>query len=295
MHNTMTVKTIGTNRFWARQWCTRAQCLDPYGDDLDKAQLQKLDMVCKKIHLRAGDRHLDLGCGYGGLICHAAKQYGTDSTGVTLSKKQVNWANRQAKQMGVEKTARALWLDYRDAPREKYDKITCLEMAEHVGSKNFGKFLTQVSSMLKDDGLFGLQIVGVRRPWQFEDFTWGLFLARHILPGSDASCQLGWVIDHLENAGFEIHSVETIGVHYSATHKRWCDNWVQNRQHIETRYGVRWYRIWEWFLAWSAIVAEQGSAAVYQIVAHKNLMSFDRKRFVTERKLWEMSKNSKAT
>jgi len=208
---------------------------------------------------------------------------------VTLGKKQVEWANRQAKQMGVEQSARALWLDYRDAPRAKYDKITCLEMAEHVGSKYFGKFLMQVSSMLNDDGMFFLQIVGVRRPWQFEDFTWGLFLAKHIFPGSDASCQLGWVIDQLENAGFEIHSVETIGVHYSATHKRWYDNWVQNKDYIEKRYGVRLYRLWEWFLAWSSIVAEQGSAAVYQIVAHKNLMSFDRKRFMTERTKYRVS------
>jgi len=174
-------------------------------------------------------------------------------------------------------------MDYRDIPHEKWDKITCLEMAEHVGVKYFNRFLLQVSDMLNDNGIFYLQIAGLRRPWQFEDFNWGLFMGKYIFPGADASCPLGWVINQLEGAGFEIHTVETIGIHYSATIKRWYDNWLRNREQITKKYGVRWYRLWEWFLAWSVISPEQGSASCYQIVCHKNLCSYDRKKFMTER------------
>jgi sphingolipid C9-methyltransferase len=118
-----------------------------------------------------------------------------------------------------------------------------------------------------------------------EDFNWGLFMGKYIFPGADASCPLGWVINQLESNGFEIRSEETIGIHYSATIKRWYDNWVDadNQKFIEAKYGQRWFRLWQWFLAWSVISPEQGSASCYQIVAHKNTRAFDRKQWVSER------------
>lgn len=90
---------------------------------------------------------------------------------MTLSTEQVTWATEVASRKGVE-CPNFLRMDYRDIPFTKYDKITCLEMAEHVGVKNFGKFLAQVRGMLEDDGVFYLQIAGLRRGWQFEDLTW---------------------------------------------------------------------------------------------------------------------------
>ena len=113
---------------------------------------------------------------------------------------------------GVADRVKVLVDDYRNLPVEKYDKITCLEMAEHVGIKNFQKFLLQVRGMLKDDGIFYLQIAGLRRPWQFEDLVWGLFMGKYIFPGADASCPLGFVVDQAERAEFEVHRVENCGV-----------------------------------------------------------------------------------
>ena len=95
-------------------------------------------------------------------------------------------------------------------------------------------------------------------------------------------------MDQLESAGFEVHSMETIGVHYSATIKRWYDNWKQSREAITLKYGQRWYRLWLFFLAWSVISPEQGSASCYQIVAHKNTKQFDRKQWLAERKYWKV-------
>jgi cyclopropane fatty-acyl-phospholipid synthase-like methyltransferase len=149
----------------------------------------------------------------------------------------------------------------------------------------FSSFLEQVRDMLEDDGLFFLQIAGLRRTWQYEDLIWGLFMAKYIFPGADASCPLAWVINKLECAGFEVHSVDTIGVHYSATIWRWYQNWLKNKNTIVKKYGMRWYRIWEIFLAWSTIISRQGSATCYQIIAHKNSNAFDRPNLITKRLL----------
>jgi len=260
-----------------------------FEETLEEAQANKMNLIANKIHLKPGDQHLDIGCGWGTFISHCAKHYGTDSTGVTLGINQTKWANDVAAAAGVSERARALCMDYRDIPErtnnKKYDKITCLEMSEHVGVKYYSNFCQQVKSMLKDDGVFYLQIAGLRRAWQFEDFNWGLFMGKYIFPGADASCPLGWVINQLESNGFEIRSEETMGIHYSATIKRWYDNWVEpdNQKYIEAKYGQRWFRLWQWFLAWSVISPEQGSASCYQIVAHKNTRSFDRKQWVAER------------
>ena len=247
-------------------------------DTLEEAQKRKLDTVCQKLQMKKGDRHLDIGCGWGTLLCHAAKFYGTTSTGVTLAKEQKKWGLDQAEEYGVSKNVNVLCMDYRDIPEEqKFDKITCLEMAEHVGIKNFQTFLRQVKSMLTEDGLFYLQIAGLRRAWQYEDLIWGLFMGTYIFPAADASCPLGFVVSQLERAGFEVHSVENTGVHYGLTINCWYNNWVKNRKKVVAKYGEWWYRLWIIFLGWSTIVASQGSSTVFMITCHKNKSCFDRK------------------
>ncbi|KAG9818363.1 S-adenosyl-L-methionine-dependent methyltransferase, partial [Aureobasidium melanogenum] len=130
--------------------------------------------------------------------------------------------------------------------------------------------------MLDDDGVFFMQYAGIRKPWQYEDLIWGLFMNKYIFPGADASTPLGWTIDKLEGAGFEIKSIDTIGVHYSATLWRWYRNWMGNREKVEAKYGKRWFRIWEYFLAYSTIISRQGSATCYQITMVKNINSTHR-------------------
>lgn len=99
---------------------------------------------------------------------------------------------------------------------------------------------------------------------------------KYIFPGADASCPLNWVVAQCEAAGFEVKSIDTIGVHYSATIYHWYQNWLSNKDKIVAKYGVRWYRIWEYFLAYSTIIPRQGSASCYQLVLHKNLNAFHR-------------------
>ena len=252
-------------------------------DTLEDAQRRKLEVVAKKIQLKPGERLLDIGCGWGTLVAHMAKEHGADATGVTLAARQAEFGTERITKYGVSDRARILTLDYRDIPREKWNKITVLEMAEHVGIRKFQKFMRQLSSMLEDDGILFLQIAGLRRNWTPEDFTWGLFMSKYVFPGADASMPLSFVCNNLERAGFEIHSVENVGIHYSLTIERWYRNWLKNRDLVVKGYGERWFRLWEVFLAWSVLIAERGGSTAFQIVANKNRSAFERKRWIGEK------------
>jgi cyclopropane fatty-acyl-phospholipid synthase-like methyltransferase len=243
---------------------------DP-SESLETAQERKLETVCRYVQMRPGDRHLDVGCGWGSLLTHAALRHGTQGTGITLSAEQASWAKDRAQAAGVADRVRLIVDDYRNLPSEKYDKITCLEMAEHVGVRNFQRFLLQIRGMLEDDGIFYLQIAGLRRAWQYEDLVWGLFMAKYVFPGADASCPLGFVVSQAERAGFEVHRVENCGPHYSMTIQKWYENWTRNEAAVVEKYGERWFRTWKLFLAWSMLIAAQGSSAVFMITLAKNL------------------------
>ncbi|WVQ65022.1 uncharacterized protein L199_003192 [Kwoniella botswanensis] len=250
-------------------------------ETLEELQDNKLKMVCEKLDLKPTDKMLDIGCGWGTLATFAGKNYGCDVTGVTLAKNQTQFGNQRLRENGVpESQGRILCMDYRDIPHSKgyFNKISCLEMAEHVGIRRYGTFLKEVYDLLDDDGLLVFQVAGIRTCWQFEDLNWGLFMNKYVFPGADASLPLGWVIKQLESANFEIKTVDVLGVHYSATIHRWYLNWVSNKDKVIAKYGERWYRIWVYFLAYSVI---QGSASVFQITAHKNLNAFHRVEGVT--------------
>ncbi|MCJ1485214.1 Sphingolipid C9-methyltransferase 2 [Schaereria dolodes] len=248
-------------------------------ESLEQMQDNKLAIVCEKIGLKRGERLLDIGCGWGTLAKFASTNYDARAIGVTLGRNQTAWGNNGLRRAGIEEIqSNILCMDYRDIPVPDggYNRITCLEMAEHVGVRHFSTFLNQVYEMLDDDGVFFLQIAGLRKCWQYEDLIWGLFMNKYIFPGADASTPLGWFVDKLEGAGFEVKGIDTIGIHYSATLWRWYRNWIGNKEKIEAKYGNRWFRIWEYFLAYSTIIARQGSATCYQITLVKNLNSTHR-------------------
>ncbi|KIW16623.1 hypothetical protein PV08_03811 [Exophiala spinifera] len=248
-------------------------------ETLEELQDNKLAIVCQKVGVQPGDKLLDIGCGWGTLAKYASVNYGAHATGVTLGRNQTAWGNNGLRKAGIsEAQSKILCMDYRDIPVPEggYKRITCLEMAEHVGVRHFSSFLTQVYNMLDDDGVFFFQIAGLRKAWQYEDLIWGLFMNKYIFPGADASTPLGFVIDKLEGTGFEIKAVDTVGVHYSATLWRWYRNWIANQDKVKAKYGERWYRIWEYFLAYSTIISRQGSATCFQITLVKNLNSTHR-------------------
>ncbi len=253
---------------------------------LEQAQYKKIDRACQKLRLKSGETLLDIGCGWGTFVARAAKEFGAKTYGVTLAQEQVDFGTERIQAYGVSDHARVEVCDYRNV-KGTFDKIVSLEMCEHVGIKNIVSYYKKVHSLLADNGLFVLQWTGIRglynpqnplsavtlRP---EDLIWALFMARYIFPGADASLTLSGMIRAAEDGGFEVTDVENMSPHYVITLRAWRDNWVSNRDAIIAAYGQRWFRLWYFFLHWSALIGEQGSAFTYQLIMHKNKETFDR-------------------
>lgn len=253
---------------------------------LEQAQYKKIDRCCQKLRLKEGETLLDIGCGWGTFVARSAKEFGAKSYGVTLAQEQVNFGTDRINAYGVGDRAKVEVCDYRNI-QGQFDKIVSLEMVEHVGIKNLVGYYKKVHELLKDDGLFVLQWTGIRNLYnpqnpmsaltlRPEDLIWGLFMSRYIFPGADASLTLSGMIRAAEDGGFEVTDVENMSPHYVITLRAWRDHWVSNEKAVIAAYGQRWFRLWRFFLHWSALIGEQGSAFTYQLLMHKNNESFDR-------------------
>ncbi|KEZ40130.1 Cyclopropane-fatty-acyl-phospholipid synthase [Scedosporium apiospermum] len=251
---------------------------DPEKEEtLEEMQDNKMAVVCEKLELKEGETLLDIGCGWGTLARFASLNYGAKVTGLTIARNQTAWGNDALRRAGIpEEQSEIVCMDYRDMTGRKFNKISQLEMGEHVGIRKLTGFFRQCYDLLEDDGAMYVQLSGLRQAWQYEDLVWGLYLNKHIFPGADASTPLWFYTLCLERAGFEIKSIDTIGVHYSGTLWRWYRNWIGNADKVKAKYGQRWYRIWELFLAWSVIASRQGSATCFQFVVRKNLNTVHR-------------------
>jgi len=242
-------------------------------DSLDVAQDRKCGIVAEQLQLKDGDRLVDFGCGWGSWLIYVAKHFKIECIGLTISQCQFDYATKRVKEEGLEDRVKILLLDYRKMTKDRFgefDKITCFEMSEHVGIRNYQVFCAQIKDLLKQDGLYYLQIAGLRRAWQYEDLVWGIFMGKYIFPGADASCPLYWNINQLERGGFEVHLARNQGVHYAHTIESWYNNIVQNREEVVKKYGQFAYRRHELFLAWSTMIARQGSSTVWSIIAAHN-------------------------
>jgi cyclopropane fatty-acyl-phospholipid synthase-like methyltransferase len=253
---------------------------------LEDAQYKKIDRCCEKLELKKGETLLDIGCGWGTFVARAAREFGAKTLGVTLAQEQVDFGTDRIKKYGVEDLAKVKVCDYRNV-RGTFDKIVSLEMVEHVGIKNLDTYFAKVHDLLEDDGLFVLQWTGIRglnnpqNPFtalslRNEDLIWALFMARYIFPGADASLPLSGMLRAAEDAGFEILDVENMSSHYIRTLRAWRDHWVSNKEAVIKAYGERWYRLWYFFLHWSALIGDQGTGFTYQVTMHKNHEKFDR-------------------
>ena len=274
-------RMIYTSGFW----------LDPKTESLEKAQDRKMEMVCSKLMMQSGEKYLDIGCGWGTLVTYAAKYFGVDATGVTLAQEGTNWGNQQIKDFGISsEQARILRKDYRDIPEgQKWNRISCLEMGEHVGVRKFDKFIKMIYDKLEDDGKFYLQQAGLRanpgifqKGEHWQDLIWGLFMNEYIFSGADASLPLKFLVGSLQKANFEVGHIENVGIHYSHTLHSWYYNWMRNEDYINTKYGNYWFRLWQLFLRWSVDIAKQGSSACWAITAHKNLDRVNRNQYISQ-------------
>lgn len=240
-------------------------------DDLAQAQRDKLDMICRKLRLKANERFLDIGCGWGALICHAAQHYGVKATGVTLAEEQAKLAREKVARLGLQDRVEVLVKDFTQMEGE-FDKISSIGMFEHVGIANHPTYFRSVNRLLRPRGLY-LHHTIARRAKRTDRAFRKLkpeykALTRYIFPGGELD-HLGMSVANLERFGFEVHDVEGWREHYQRTTRLWWENLNARRQEAEALVGREKTRMWLLYLAGCSLAFERASVGVNQTLASK--------------------------
>jgi cyclopropane-fatty-acyl-phospholipid synthase len=246
-----------------------------WDDPLDKAQIQKIDMVCRKLRLQPGECVLDIGCGWGAFACHAARNYGVKVHGVTLSEQQTAFAKEKVERLGLTASVGIELTDYTLLEGEgRFDKITSIGMFEHIGSANFETYFKTVRRLLKPGGLFLHHAItrpggssAARTGKKRADFA---ALTRYVFPGGELD-YVGRTITNLEREGFEIHDVEGWREHYQRTCKFWHDRLVANYDASCKEVGEVKTRVWVAYLAACSITFQRNNAGIYQTLASRRV------------------------
>jgi cyclopropane-fatty-acyl-phospholipid synthase len=239
-----------------------AHFLDPT-ESLDTAQERKLDLICRKLELSEGRRFLDIGCGWGGLVIHAASRFGVHATGVTLSPEQAQLARIRVKERELEDRVEILELDYRDIGGE-FDAIASVGMFEHVGAAQLATYFAKLRSVLAPGGqLLNHGITNRNR--DLNRRRSGSFVGRHVFPDGDLR-PVEESIELAERAGFELRDVEAMRMSYALTLRHWVDRLESNRNVAIEHSNEQTYRVWRAYMAGSAIAFEQGAIGLYQLL-----------------------------
>ncbi len=241
-----------------------------WGNSLDQAQTDKLDMICRKLRLQKGDRFLDIGSGWGALICHAARQYGARAHGVTLSTEQYEYTRELIAREGLDDLVTVELKDYLDV-EQKFDKIASIGMYEAIGVAAIPQYLRKVRSLLVPGGLFlnhGITRRSKRKKTRFSSRPEQRALVRYIFPGGELD-DIGNTLQQLQQAKFEIHDVEGWREHYALTTKMWCERLSARKSEAIEIVGEETYRIWIAYLAGCSLAFTRGSAQIYQTLASK--------------------------
>ena len=236
---------------------------------LAEAQAAKLDMICRKLRLQPGERFLDIGCGWGGLVCFAARTRGVQAHGVTLSEAQFTFATEKVRRLGLEDRVTIELKDYRalDGP---YDKIASIGMFEHVGLDNHAAYFEKLRALLAPRGL--VLNHAITRPAKREGFRRKrpeyAAIVRYVFPGSELD-HVGGTVASLERHGFEVHDVEGWREHYARTTRAWHDRLIDNRDAAVAEVGEARTRLWLLYLAGVSLGFERGTIGLFQVLASK--------------------------
>ncbi|MFD6435343.1 class I SAM-dependent methyltransferase [Streptomyces venezuelae] len=235
---------------------------------LEDAQRDKLDIVARKLALKPGMRLLDVGCGWGSMAVHAAREHGVSVVGVTLSQEQAAYARKRIAEEGLTDRIEIRVQDYRDVRDGPYDAISSIGMAEHVGSTRYLEYAHDLHALLRPGGrLLNHQIA--RRPQADESaYSVDEFIDAYVFPDGELA-PLGTTVGLLERAGFEVRDVETLREHYALTLRRWVANleahWAEGRRLTSPGRA----RIWRLYMAASALAFERNRIGVNQVLAVK--------------------------
>lgn len=218
-------------------------------DSLDKAQEQKLDLICRKLGLKPGQRLLDLGCGWGGLVIWAARHYGVEATGITLSKPQADYANQKIAELGLSQHCRVQVIDYRMVPEDQpFDALVSVGMFEHVGDAKLEEYFSKANRLLKPRGVFLNHGISSTRLNQVNDPE--SFSGAYVFPDGEL-VQISTTIRKAEMTGFETRHVESLREHYILTLRKWVENLEKNHEQALKFVDEATYRVWRLYMSGS--------------------------------------------
>lgn len=237
-------------------------------DSLDIAQEQKIEHICRKLNLQPGERLLDIGCGWGGLILWAARHYSVHCVGVTLSEKQYAYVSSKIHELKLEGLCEVRLVDYRQIDSEEpFDKIVSVGMFEHVGRKNLPAYFQKIYSLLKPGGLVlnhGISASWMKGSILSSDFS--DFIDRYVFPDGEL-VHIAEAMNELCTHGLEIRDVENLRPHYAKTLWHWVDRLDRNADRARKLVGEKAYRVWRLYMAGSAYGFERGWISLYQVLA----------------------------
>ena len=244
-----------------------------WNNDLATAQLDKLDMICRKLRLQPGDRLLDIGCGWGALVCHAAKHYGVHAVGVTLAEEQFKYAKDKVARLGLQDKVSIELRDY-SLVEGSFDKIASIGMFEQVGSANYPTYFQTVNRLLEPGGLYLHHSIALRsRDYERlkkKRSQAAVAAVRYIFPGGELD-HLAMSVANLERYGFEVHDVEAWREHYARTTRLWHDRLSANRAAAEREVGSVKTRLWILYLGLSSIAFARGTYCIFQTLTSKRI------------------------
>lgn len=238
---------------------------DP-ADSLEAAQERKLELICRKLRLVAGERLLDIGCGWGSLLIHAAQQHGARGLGVTLSDAQAALARERIAEAGLAGQVEVRVCDYRELTDGPFDKIASVGMYEHVGRSELAGYVTRVRGLLRPGGLFLNH--GIAR-LRFAPETRKTFIARYIFPDGELH-PVTDVMVAMQDAGFELRDVEGMREHYVMTLRRWVANLDANEEAARREVGEERMRVWRLYLVGAAHAFSNGEIGLFQVLGTRD-------------------------
>ncbi|KQO36170.1 MULTISPECIES: class I SAM-dependent methyltransferase [unclassified Aeromicrobium] len=233
---------------------------------LEQAQYEKYDLVCRKLGLGPGDRLLDVGCGWGGMVRHAAEHYGVQALGVTLSEQQAQWAQQAIKDQGLDHLAEVRFSDYRDVGESDFDAVSSIGLMEHIGVRNYPDYFAFLQGKLRVGGRM-LNHCITRRDGSLSPKA-GAFIDRYVFPDGELA-PVGTIVSAMHDHGLEVRHVEDIREHYALTLQGWSQNLEEHWDEALGEVSLGIAKVWGLYMAGSRLAFERNEIGLHQVLGVK--------------------------